>query len=76
MNGMAPKYDNQSEVLASARVNGLHTMLLCTVLLGRVGTYNGGSKAPAGYDSVASSSMSVVYKADQAYPRYVVFFSS
>lgn len=76
MDDMAPKYDNQSEVLASARANGLHTMLLCTVLLGHAGTYNSGSKAPAGCDSVASSSMSVVYKADQAYPRYVVFFSS
>ena len=79
MQGIAPQYSNQSAMLARARSTGLKVMLLCTVLLGRVGTPQCGrqSQAPAGYesdyDSVGDLSMNVIYKSEQAYPRYVAY---
>lgn len=75
MAGLPVKCQQQSDLLVSARSKGLQVMLLCTVLLGRVGNGQAGQRqAPAGYDSVGGSAMNVIYKSEQAYPRYMVFF--
>ena len=67
----------QPELLSKARVMGLHVMLLCSVLVGRVGQAQGRqTQAPTGFDSTGNSSMSVVYKSAQAYPRYMLFLKS
>lgn len=73
--GLPGQGQQRSELLDTARSNGLQVMLLCTVLLGRVGTGQAGKRqAPAGSDSVGGSTMHVIYKSEQAYPRYMVFF--
>ena len=74
MAGVHAACQQQCDLLNSARSKGLQVILLCTVLLGRVGTGQPGQRqAPAGYDSVGGSSMNVVFKSEQAYPRYMVF---
>lgn len=67
----------QLEMLSKARSMGLHVMLLCSVLVGRVGAGQPRQTAPpSGCDSVGTSGVSVVYNAAQAYPRYIVFLRS
>ena len=73
----AAAHQGQPEMLSKARSMGLQVMLLCSVLVGRVGTGQQRQRAPAaGYDSTGNSGMSVVYNAAQAYPRYVIFLKS
>ena len=70
----APFFEGQPEMLSKARIMGLQVMLLCSVLVGRVGTGQRRQTAPAaGYNSTGNSGMSVVYNAAQAYPRYIIF---
>ena len=68
----------QPEMLSKARSMGLQVMLLCSVLVGRVGTgRQQQQRAPAaGFDSTGSSGMNVVFNAAQAYPRYIIFLRS
>lgn len=64
----------QPELLNKARSMGLHVMLLCSVLVGRVGTpQHRQTQAPSGFDSTGNSSVSVIFKSAQAYPRYMLF---
>ena len=73
----ASTYQGQPEMLSKARSMGLQVMLLCSVLVGRVGAGQARQTAPpAGYDSTGNSGMSVVYNAAQAYPRYIIFLRS
>lgn len=75
MGGLPGQSQQRNELLDTARSKGLQVMLLCTVLLGHVGTGQAGQRqAPAGSDSVGGSTMHVIYKSEQAYPRYMVFF--
>ena len=75
MAGVHVACQQQCDLLDSARSKGLQVILLCTVLLGRVGTGQAGQRqAPAGCDSVGGPTMNVVFKSEQAYPRYMVFF--
>ncbi|KAL4433806.1 hypothetical protein ABPG75_000247 [Micractinium tetrahymenae] len=57
---------------------GCQAMLLCRVAVGKAGTAGPGARAPqAGCHSAAAyGSMHVVYLSDQAYPDYVLHFSS
>ncbi|KAL3139165.1 Poly (ADP-ribose) polymerase [Trebouxia sp. C0010 RCD-2024] len=67
----------QPEMLSKAKSMGLQVMLLCSVLVGRVGAGRAQQTAPpAGFDSVGGSRVSVVYNAAQAYPRYIIFLQS
>ncbi|KAL3131104.1 hypothetical protein ABBQ38_000414 [Trebouxia sp. C0009 RCD-2024] len=67
----------QPEMLRNAKSMKLQVMLLCSVLVGRVGAGQARQTAPpAGFDSVGNSSVSVVYNAAQAYPRYIIFLQS
>lgn len=76
-NQQASAHQGQPEMLSKARSMGLQVMLLCSVLVGREGTGQPRQRAPAaGYDSNGNSSMSVVYNAAQAYPRYIIFLKS
>jgi len=76
MGGVPVQSQQRSKLLDTARSKGLQVMLLCTVLLGHVGTGQAGqTQAPAGSDSVGGSVMHVIYKSEQAYPRYMVFFT-
>ena len=64
----------QPEMLSKARSMGLQVMLLCSVLVGQVGAGQARLTAPpTGFDSVGGSSVTVVYNAAQAYPRYLIF---
>lgn len=73
----ASAHQGQPEMLSKARSMGIQVMLLCSVLVGRVGMGQQRQTAPAaGYDSTGNSGMSVVYNAAQAYPRYIIFLRS
>lgn len=69
-------HNASSKLLQDAKHQGLHVMLLCTVLLGKAGPNQGAGvrRAPSGTDSVSNSNMSVVYNAGQAYPRYIIMY--
>ena len=70
----ASSCQGRPEMLDKARSMNVHVMLLCSVLVGRIGGGQGGqTKASAGFDSAGGCSMSVIYNAAQAYPRYMIF---
>ena len=64
-----------SQLLKAAQQHGHHVMLLCTVLLGVEGPPSAAShSAPSGSDSVGSTTVKTVYKAAQAYPKYLIAY--
>lgn len=74
LKAMTNHHQPQSDLLNNARSHGLQVMLLCTVLLGHTGIGQPGrTQAPEGFDSVGGSTMQVIYKSEQAYPRYIIF---